>query len=381
LNGLLSEAKVPDSLLNDPRCTVEVEDRTGFRLFHRRVPMEVHRLHRGEIGKPRENVAPALPSALVSSHDRAELSKVPSSKRRAAFAKWLTSPENPLTARVLVNRVWAWHFGEGLVRTPGDFGFQGEEPTHPELLDWLATDLMSHGWSLKRLHRMILTSSTYRMSSVATGAGLKTDPENRLLWHFPRRRLEGEAIRDTMLACGGRLNPKLFGPPVVPPLGKEELTGLFDAKGKWPVTKDGHEHDRRGVYLLVRRTFAYPLFATFDPPEVMTSCPRRMRTIVPTQALALFNSPLARGQAAAFAHRLLADCGEEPEHLVDRAWLLAFSRPVTTAERDHALAFLKARTTALRPRQDTAQSFSTTEDALADLCLALFNANEFIYVD
>jgi hypothetical protein len=164
LNGLLSEAVVPDSLLDDPRCTVEVEDRTGFRLFHRRVPMEVHRLHRGQLGKPREKVAPALPSALVSSHDRPDLSKVPSSKRRAAFAEWLTSPENPLTARVLVNRVWAWHFGEGLVRTPGDFGFQGEEPTHPELLDWLSIDLMRHSWSLKRLQQLILTSSTYRMA-------------------------------------------------------------------------------------------------------------------------------------------------------------------------------------------------------------------------
>jgi hypothetical protein len=343
--------------------------------------MEVHRLHRGEIGKPRETVSPALPNALVSSHDKADLSTVSSSRRRAAFAKWLTSPENPLTARVIVNRVWAWHFGEGLVRTPGDFGFQGEEPTHPELLDWLAVDLMSHSWSLKRLHRLILTSSIYRMKSVATGAGLKTDSENRLLWHFPRLRLEGEAIRDAMLACGGGLNLKLFGPPVVPPLGKEELTGLFDAKGKWPVTKNAREHDRRGVYLLVRRTFAYPLFATFDPPEVMTSCPRRMRTIVPTQALALFNSPLARSQAAAFAHRLLTDCGGEPEQLVNRAWLLAFSRPVTAAEREHALAFLKSRTAALREGKDTAPSFSTTENALADLCLALFNANEFVYID
>jgi hypothetical protein len=326
-------------------------------------------------------VEPAFPTALTRADHQRDFGRIAPAQRRARLAQWLTSPDNPLTARVLVNRVWAWHFGEGLVRTPGDFGFQGEEPTHPKLLDWLANDLIAHGWSLKRLHRLILTSSTYRMASVATGAGLKADPENRLLWHFPRRRLEGEAIRDAMLACGGRLNPKLFGPSVVPPMGKEELTGLFDAKGKWPITKDAREHDRRGVYLLIRRTFIYPLFATFDPPEVMTSCPRRMRTIVPTQALALFNSPLARSQAAVFAHRLLADCGGEPERRVDRAWLLAFSRPVTAGERDHALAFLKSRTAALRGRQNSARPFSICEVALADLCLALFNANEFIYVD
>src|SRR5262249_40655043 len=146
------------------------------------------------------------------------------------LARWLTSPENPLTARVLVNRVWGWHFGQALVRTPNDFGAQGEPPTHPELLDWLALTLREQGWSLKRLHRLILVSRTYRMVSVAEGRGREVDAENRLLWHFPRRRLEGESIRDALLACAGNLNLKASGPPVVPPLGSQELTGLFDAK-------------------------------------------------------------------------------------------------------------------------------------------------------
>ena len=156
--------------------------------------------------------------------------------------------------------------------TPNDFGAQGELPSQPELLDWLAADFVEHGWSLKRLHRMILSSNTYRMSSIAAGPGVAADPDDVLMWHFPRRRLEGEAIRDAMLSCSGRLNPAFGGPPIVPPLGKQELTGLFDAHEKWRVTKDALQHTRRSVYLLTLRTFAYPMFAAFDPPEVMTSC-------------------------------------------------------------------------------------------------------------
>jgi hypothetical protein len=290
------------------------------------------------------------------------------------LARWLVSPDNPLTARVLVNRVWGWHFGEGIVRTPGDFGAQGEPPTHPELLDWLARDFTDHGWSLKHLHRRILLSRTYQMQSVASGPGLKADPEDWLLWHFPRRRLDGEAVRDALLACAGTLNVKAFGPPVVPPLGKEELTGLFDAKDKWPVTADAAEHTRRSVYLLQRRTFAYPLLAAFDPPEVMTSCPRRQRTVVPTQALTLLNSPVAHEQAAAFARRLTKECGGRPDDAAARAWRLAFGRPITAAEADRAAAFLRERTAA-HDGPDAA------EHALPELCLALFNANGFVYID
>jgi hypothetical protein len=232
---------------------------------------------------------------------------------------------------------------------------------------------MEHGWNLKRLHRQILLSSTYRMASVAEGRGLDVDPENRLLWHFPRHRMEGEAIRDALLVCAGNLNLKAGGPPVVPPLGSQELTGLFDAKGKWPVTKEVSEHRRRSVYLLVRRTFLYPLFAAFDPPEVMTSCPRRMQTTVPTQALTLLNSPVAREQSVGFARRLLKEFGEKPEAVVPRAWLLAFGRPATDKEKERALAFIRQRT-------ETANE-SGLERALADLCLALFNTNEFVYVE
>jgi hypothetical protein len=258
------------------------------------------------------------------------------------------------------------------VRTPNDFGNQGEEPTHPELLDFLASELRGHGWSLKHLHRLIMLSNTYQMSSVADGRSAHDDPEDLRLEHFPRRRLEGEEIRDAMLACSGRLNTKRFGQPVVPPLGREELTGLFDAKSKWPVTRDPAEHGRRSVYLLVRRTFVYPMFSAFDPPELMTSCARRLQTIVPTQALTLLNSPMAREEAAAFARRLLRESDGDAERAVRLGWLLAFGRPITPAESARARGFLERRESA---------GETPREAAMAELCLVLFNTNEFLFVD
>jgi hypothetical protein len=373
INGILSEVPVPKELLDDARCAIRNDEQVGMRLSHRKEPLVVHRLRRGELSKPREVVVPCVPAVLEYTDPAPHFDEAPATKRRAELARWLTSPANPLTARVLVNRVWGWHFGQALVRTPSDFGTQGEPPTQPELLDWLAHDFVEHGWDLKRLHRMILLSSTYRMGSVAEGRGLEADPENRLVWHFPRHRLEGEAIRDAMLACSGSLNLKAGGPPIVPPLGSQELTGLFDAKTKWPVTKDVSEHTRRSVYLLVRRTFLYPLFAAFDPPEVMTSCPRRMQTTVPTQALTLLNSPLAREQSVAFARRLLKECGDKPQDIVSRAWPLAFGRPASQKEKERAVSFL-------RQRADAAKEPSL-ETAVAELSLALFNANEFVYVE
>lgn len=373
LNGLLSDAPVPRDRLDDPRCTIRTEDSTGFRLFARKEAMVVHRLHRGELEKPREVMQPALPQSLRTSGSSDDFSK---GQRRAVLARWLTAEQNPLTARVFVNRVWAWHFGVPLVRTPNDFGTQGEAPSHPELLDWLARDFIEHGWKLKRLHRMILLSAAYRQSSVSAERGTRNaerpaeaDPENRLLRHFPRRRLEGEAVRDAMLACAGTLNRRTCGPPVVPRLDGQELTGLFDAGSKWPITRDAREHTRRSIYLLQRRTFVHPILAAFDAPDAMASCQARQTTIVPTQALALLNSPLARTQCAAFARRLLAEAGPDCDALAARAWLLAFGRPIRDGERAQAVTFLKRR------------NAEPLETALADLCLALFNANEFIYLD
>jgi hypothetical protein len=370
LNNILSETPLPKELEGDPRCTVETEDKVGFHLFHRARPLTVHRLHRGELARPAEVMDPAFPAALVQAKNAPGFSGVPVEKRRAALARWLTSADNPLTARVLVNRVWGWHFGQALVRTPNDFGAQGEAPSHPELLDWLAQDFVDHGWDLKHLHRRIMLSATYQMESVAKGRGLEIDPRNRLLWHFPRHRLDGEIIRDTLLACGGNINLKLGGPPIVPPLSSQELAGVFDAKGKWPVTKDAAEHTRRSVYLINRRTFVYPLLAGFDPPETMVSCPQRPRTIVPAQALTLLNSPLAWQQAQAFGRRLQQDSGDDVGRQTARGWQIAFGRDITPQERERALTFLQKRTQA-----------ANRETALAELCLVMFNANEFIYID
>src|SRR5260370_14463149 len=169
---------------------------------------------------------------------------------------------------------------------------------------------------------------------------MEKDPENRLLWHFPRRRLDGETIWDSLQACAGTLNLTLYGPPVVPPLTDEELAALFNAKQKWKVTQDPNEHSRRGVYLVVRRTFLFPLFEAFDPPEVMTSCARRLETTVPTQALALLNSRVSEEQARAVAARLLKECAGQPKKIVAPALLLALNRPITKPATTPALAFL-----------------------------------------
>ena len=387
LNGLLAEKPLPDELKDDPKCALKTEKEMGLRLVHLERPMEVRLLSRGELSKPREVIQPGFLSALANKKKPLDLSDAPATQRRAALAKWLTSSkENPLPARVMVNRVWAWHFGSGLVRTPNDFGKQGETPSHPELLDWLARDFIEHGWSLKHLHRCVMLSNTYQQSSIAgTAARAATiDPENRLLWHFPRRRLDAETILDNLHACGGTLNLKACGPPVVPPLTKDELSGLFLADTKWSVTKERSEHNRRGVYLFVRRTFLFPMFDAFDPPEVMTSCAQRLQTTVPAQALALLNSKVAAEQSRAFAARLLKECGSQPENILQRAWPLAFTRPITQAETSRATAFLRARQASrleLEGSTGSRDASSQFEEALAELCLALFNANEFIYVD
>ena len=271
-----------------------------------------------------------------------------------------------------------WHFGQGIVRTPNDFGAQGEPPTHPELLDWLVRDFIDHGWDLKRLHRLIMSSATYQMQSSGVPArALETDSENRWLSHFPRRRLTGELIWDNLHAVAGTLNRKQFGPPVMPALNKDELSGLFDEKS-WKMTKDETEFTRRGIYLFERRTFLFPMLDAFDPPDVMTSCARRFETTVPTQSLALLNSAAAQSQAREFARRLHAECGGEMEKIPRRAWLLAFNRPITKTENNRALEFLRKRAGAPNTLE---VSTTRLENALTELCLALFNANEFVFID
>ena len=313
LNGMLSEVPVPKELLDDPRCTVKDEDRQGFRLFHRAEPLVIHRLHRGELNKPQEVVEPGLPVAVSTASDRAELARTSPTNRRAALARWLTSPGNPLVARVLVNRVWGWHFGQGIVRHAQRFRRpgRGADPSG-------AARLAGQRPDRTRLEPQATAPADRALQHLPDG-------ERAGRGRSPRRPGEPPALAIPSPTPGGRGDPgrdarllgpaqlREFGTPVVPPLGKDELTGLFDAREKWPVTQDAAEHDRRSVYLLVRRTFAYPMFSSFDPPELMTSCPRRMQTIVPAQALAMLNSPLAREQAAAFAGRVVRGAGPPRE--------------------------------------------------------------------
>lgn len=261
---------------------------------------DVHVEVRGDYKNKRMKVPPGLPSFTGESHDIEDPHPYRTTRRKQ-LALWLTSPEHPLASRAIVNRVWQGHFGWGLVRTPNDFGRQGEAPTHPELLDWLATDFVEKGWSLKKLHRLILTSEAYRLSNQSNPKALEIDAENKLLWRMSRRRLEAEAVRDANLAVSGALNLETGGPAVAPPLSDEEMDGNKDDY-KWPTTVRPDQAARRSVY--VKRAFRFPFFEIFDAPDPAQSCSRRETTNVPPQALALLNNAFVNSQARIFAARL-----------------------------------------------------------------------------
>jgi hypothetical protein len=318
---------------------------------------------RGDYYVKGTEVRPGFPSVLSSADP--EVRSLPrSSGRRSALAAWLTRPDHPLTSRVIVNRVWQWHFGRGLVATPSDFGLMGEPPSHPELLDRLALELVDRGWSLKAVHRLIVTSATYRQSSRKLEAEAQADPDNRLLWHHARRRLDGEAIRDALLDVSGRLNRSIGGPGVFPEL-PAELTRL-SGKGKaWPVSTNAEDRNRRSLYVFTRRNLRYPFFEAFDRPDTNASCPKRAVTTIAPQALSLLNGKLAVDCAKALAERVDREAGPDRTSRVDRAYRLALGRGPDVAERELALAFLAG----------------DDQVPLADFCLSLLNVNEFVYID
>jgi hypothetical protein len=266
----------------------------------------------------------------------------------------------------MVNRLWQQHFGRGLVETPSDFGTMGDEPSHPELLDWLARKFVQSGWSLKAMHRLIVTSAAYRQASGPPSTrAQEEDPENRLLSHQNLRRLDGETIRDALLAVCGRLNPAMGGPGVFPPL-PTELTRLSSKGAVWPVSTQSQDQNRRSLYVFVRRNLRYPFFESFDRPDTNASCPRRSVTTIAPQALSMLNGRLSTEAARTLAERVERELGSRSgiESKVQRAYMLALGRPPDETERFFARAFLKAE----------GASFS-------DYCLALLNLNEFIYVD
>lgn len=357
----------------------------SLRAIPRKNPTTLKVLRRGELDAPLEDAPPALPAFLP---DGGKL-RAEGSARRSTLAHWLTSPRNPLTARVMVNRVWQWHFGAGLVRTPNDFGVQGERATHPELLDWLASELICSGWDLHHLHRLILDSATYRMSSICDEQSQARDADGRLLSHFPRRRLTAEELRDSMLAVAGKLNPKAFGEPVVVPVEKSELAGLNNMH--WDVTRDPSEHLRRSIYLIVRRSVKLNFFDAFNAPDTAGSCAVRDRSVVALQALTLLNGPQSLDVARGLAGRLWRESEGDADRAVSRAWPLLFGRAATDAERSGASKFLAMREADWLAHRAPDGALPTDcgdhlpaparGAAWVEWCLALLNANEFIYVD
>jgi hypothetical protein len=328
---------------------------------------KTHVLAVGVYDAYKEEVEPGFLSIL----DPAPAKIVPpagvnSTGRRTALAEWVASADNPLTARVMVNRVWNYHFGRGLVGTPSDFGVMGERPSNPALLDYLAASLVENGWSIKKLHRLILLSSTYQESARFDPRAAKVDPEDRLAWRYNRHRLEGEAIRDSILEVSGRLNLKMGGPGVFPPLPPG-----VETRGGWKKDEDPSEADRRSVYVFVRRNTRYPMFEVFDMPDTHESCPRRNATVTAPQALELLNNEVVADWSRSLAGRVWNDAGLTPEAQVDRAWRFVYSRPATAEERQEALEFLDRQSKLRGDRLG----------ALADLCHMLVNSNEFLYVN
>ncbi|MEP7362821.1 MAG: PSD1 and planctomycete cytochrome C domain-containing protein [Acidobacteriota bacterium] len=296
---------------------------------------------------------------------------MPTTGRRAALAKWITDPENPLTARVMVNRVWQYHFGRGLVATPSDFGVRGGKPTHPELLDWLASEFVSKGWSVKHLHRVIMNSATYRQSSNPTKESASSDPVNLLLSHYSRRRLNADEVRDSVLQATGALNPKAGGRPVVPPLTAEEKATLTQRPDDaWVLTADASEYTRRSLYMIQKRTFRMPLMEVFDAPDSMLTCSRRESSTTAPQSLSLFNGTFTMERAGALAAKLASN-NASVEGVIRAAWTQVLAREPGLPEIERASAFLAAQSSVQGGRNG----------AVTELIRALLNLNEFLYVD
>lgn len=328
-------------------------------LSDKRTP--IHLLQRGDETKKLQPVGMRIPSVLLDG----EVDELPQETLRpkTKLANWITSSDNPMTARVIVNRVWQYHFGRGLVATANDFGMNGEPPSHPELLDWLSSRFMESGWDFKALHRLILTSSVWQQSvaSPQQAEAEKLDPENSLLWHMPRRRLTAEELRDSMLALSGELNDRLTGRSVMVPVSPE-LTSLLYKPSQWEVTEDSFEHNRRTIYLIAKRNLRLPFMEVFDQPDLQTSCARREASTHAPQALELLNGSLSNRLAESFAARLTAEAGNSPERIVQQAIVLTTGRQPPPQQQRAAIEFLERR-------------------PLREFALAMFNVNSFLYVD
>lgn len=315
-------------------------------------PESMHLLHRGDPEQPKDTVSPNVPQYLGT----LTLPKdSPDQTRRLALADWITAPDNPLTARVLVNRIWQGHFGIGLVETANDFGLGGTPPTHPDLLDWLASELIRSGWSIKHLHRLIVLSDTYAQSSKIITAAQKIDADVRLLWRFPSRRLESEVIRDSMLATSGRLNLKTGGP------GFDLFKSRGGLNGFPPVESFTGDGLRRMIYAHKIRMEREAVFGAFDCPDAGQSAPRRRQSTTPIQALNLFNSTFTIEESEALAARVRNEAGPEIPAQITRAYQLAYNRPPTREEQSDAAEVVRSH-------------------GLETLCRAIYNSSEFLFL-
>jgi hypothetical protein len=327
-------------------------------------------LLRGNPNSHGAKVEPGFPTVL-SFPDPKITPKAHSTGRRTALADWITSPKNPLTARVIANRVWQQHFGRGIVRSPNNFGIQGDRPTHPELLDWLATELVEHGWDLQHLHRLILASNTYRMSSTARAEALKADPQNDDFWRVDMRRLSAEEIRDSILAVSGDLNETMYGPSVFPEIPKEVLAGQSVPGRGWKPSPPAEQH-RRSVYVHVKRSLLLPILDAFDLAETDRTTPTRFASTQPTQALLMLNSGFLQQQSAVFAARLKREAGADLGAQVRLGLRLCMGRSPTDAEVDRGVHLV----TELRD-----EDHASADEALRYFGLMAMNLNEFMYVD
>jgi hypothetical protein len=306
---------------------------------------------RGNAGNP----GPQAPRQFLAVLSPAKREPFKHGSGRLDLAQVIASRSNPLTARVMVNRIWLGHFGQGIVRTPSDFGTRGLPPTHPELLDYLAVRFMDEGWSIKKMHRLIMTSEAYRMASAFDDvADKEKDPQNQYLWRFRAQRLDAEVVRDAILESSGGINLAVGGPPVFPPLPKELMTEANH--GIWKTQEDGPATWRRSVYVYRKRGLAFPMFQVFDLPEQNVTSAARYVSTVPTQALTMLNDAFVLRHAQLFAARVTKEAGDDPAKRVDLAYRIALTRPPTDAE----LAVTKTQ-------------------PLADVTHVLFNVNEFVY--
>ena len=332
-----------------------------------------HVLLRGNPHVPAAEVYPGFPSVLSPPEPEIKANADGSSSgRRRALAEWIVSPTNPLTARVMANRLFQYHFGRGIVRSSSNFGKLGNTPTHPELLDYLATELVRQNWRLKPMHRMLVLSNAYRMSSQGDKVALSKDPENDLLWRFDMRRLDAEEIRDSVLAVNGTLNPTLYGPSVYPKIEKEVLAGQSVPGANWQVNSGPEQQSRRAIYTHIKRSLPLPILASFDAAETDFTCPVRFATTQPTQALTMLNSAFLNAQAANFAALLQSKAGDAPEAQVKSGLWRTLQRPPTPKEIARGVAFLK---------EMQNESGIPAKEALRRYCLVLLNLNEFVYLD